>query len=119
MVQNAKTLGAYMNEQLKKTFADHPLVGEVRGVGLLAGIEFVADKAKRQRFEPKHKVGIRVSQACLAEGLIARAMPNADLLAFSPPLCITKAEVDDVIARTKRGLDKATEDFRKEGFWKG
>jgi L-2,4-diaminobutyrate transaminase len=84
----------------------------------LAGIEFVADKKKKQRFEPKHKIGIRVSQACLAEGLIARAMPNADLLAFSPPLCVTKSEIDDIIGRTKRGLDKLTDEITREGLWK-
>ncbi|MFN0044386.1 MAG: aminotransferase [Alphaproteobacteria bacterium] len=119
MVGNAKKLGAYMNEELKKNFADHPLVGEVRGKGLLAGIEFVANKKTKQRFEPKHKIGIRVSGECLAESLIARAMPNGDLLAFSPPLCITKSEVDEIIARTKRALDRAAGAFRKEGIWQG
>ncbi len=118
MVGNAKRVGAYFQEQLHKTFGNHPLVGEVRGLGLLAGIEFVADRKKKQRFEPKHKIGIRVSQACLAEGLIARAMPNADLLAFSPPLCVTKAEIDDIVARTKRGLDKLTDEITREGLWK-
>ena len=73
-----------MNEQMKKTFADHPMVGEVRGAGLLTGIEFVADKTKKIRFEPKHKIGIRVSAAWAADCLnLARRLPHGPSLATS------------------------------------
>jgi len=118
LVGNAKRVGAYFQERLSATFAGHPLVGEVRGVGLLAAVEFVADKKRKVAFEPKLRVAGRVSAAGYAEGVIARAMPNGDSLAFSPPLSITKAEADEVIARTKRATDKVTDELVRERLWK-
>jgi L-2,4-diaminobutyrate transaminase len=81
-------------------------VGEVRGVGLMAALEFVADKTEKRRFDAALKVGPRISAAALQEGLIARAMPHGDILGFSPPLVITRAEVDLLIERAKRAVDK-------------
>src|SRR5262249_25120031 len=69
---NAQRTGGYFQESLHPAFADHPLVGEVRGVGLMAAIEFVADKVAKRRFDPALKVGGRVSAAALERGLIAR-----------------------------------------------
>ncbi len=103
---NARDTGAYMQKRLHETFADHPMVGEVRGVGLLAALEFVADKGKKERFDPGRKVGPAVSAACLEEGLIARAMPQGDILGFAPPLIITRGEVDELVAMAKRAVDK-------------
>jgi 4-aminobutyrate--pyruvate transaminase len=84
-------------------FRDHPLVGDVRGVGLIAGVELVADKRRRTPFDPALKIGQRVADACHAAGLIVRAV--GDRIAFTPPLIITAAEIDDMCARFKRGLD--------------
>lgn len=67
-------------------------MGEVRGEGLLAGLEFVSDKSTRARFDENLKVGYRVSTQCLQNGLIARAMPHGDILGFAPPLILTQAE---------------------------
>jgi L-2,4-diaminobutyrate transaminase len=74
------------------------MVGEVRGEGLLAAIEFVADKASRKLFDPTLKVGPKVSAALLKRGVIGRAMPQGDILGFAPPLCLTRAEADTVVA---------------------
>ncbi len=103
---NAARVGGYFQERLHALFDDHPIVGEVRGVGLMAALEFVADKGAKQRFDAALKVGARVSAAALQEGLIARAMPHGDILGFSPPLVITRAEVDDLLGRAKRAVDK-------------
>lgn len=103
---NARDVGAYLQKRLHETFDDHPIVGEVRGVGLMAALEFVADKAKKKRFDPGKQLGSAVSAACLAEGLIARAMPQGDILGLAPPLIITRAEVDELVAMAKRGVDK-------------
>jgi len=103
---NARDVGAYFQQQLHETFDDHPLVGEARGVGLMAALEFVADKTTRERFDPAKKVGPAVSAACLEEGLIARAMPHGDILGFAPPLVISRGEVDDMVAMTKRAVDR-------------
>ena len=115
---NALRTGAHFQEKLQDAFADHPLVGEVRGVGLMGAVEFVADRERKERFASSLKVGGRVSAAALQEGLIARAMPHGDILGFSPPLVITAAEVDEMVARARRALDKVTDDLVREGEWK-
>jgi L-2,4-diaminobutyrate transaminase len=111
---NARNTGAYFQTRMHETFDHHPLVGEVRGIGLLAALEFVADKETRQRFEPVLKVGPRVSMACLENGLIARAMPHGDILGFAPPLVISKEEVDEVVERTRRAVDAVTDALMRE-----
>ena len=80
-------------------------MGEVRGVGLLAALEFVADKQKKQRFLPNQGIGAKVSAACLQEGLIARAMPHGDILGLAPPLVISRDEVDLLIGMLKRAVE--------------
>jgi len=103
---NARDVGAYLQEQMHGHFAEHPLVGEVRGMGLMCALEFVADKGKKERFDPKQGVGAKVSAACLEEGLIARAMPHGDILGMAPPLVITRAEVDEMVRMVQKALDK-------------
>jgi L-2,4-diaminobutyrate transaminase len=97
LAERARTVGAYFLTQLKQRFSELPLVGEVRGVGLLAAIEFVADRERKRRFDPAQKVGARIAKAARDRGLIARAMPHGDILGFAPPLIISTAEVDEVV----------------------
>ncbi len=94
----AKSTGAHFQVGLHKAFRDNPIVGEVRGVGMMAAVEFVADPATKKRFDPALKVGARISQACRDRGLLARAMPQADALGFSPPLVMSVKEVDEMVA---------------------
>ncbi|MBC8258405.1 MAG: aspartate aminotransferase family protein [SAR324 cluster bacterium] len=119
LTENARDTGAYFQQKFHEYFDDHPLVGEVRGVGLMGALEFVADKTKKQRFDVSWKVGPKVSAACLEQKLIARAMPNGDILGFAPPLTITKTEVDDIVQRTKIALDAVADQLSKEYSWKG
>ncbi|TIO24060.1 aspartate aminotransferase family protein [Mesorhizobium sp.] len=95
---NAREVGAFFQAQLKDKFAQMPIVGEVRGVGLMGAIEFVADRNNRKRFDPMLKVGARISKAARDRGLIARAMPHGDILGFAPPLVTTKAEAEEIVA---------------------
>ncbi|SOD91210.1 aspartate aminotransferase family protein [Caenispirillum bisanense] len=111
---NARDTGAYLQQRLHETFDGHPLVGEVRGVGLMAALEFVADREKKQRFDPAQKVGPRVSAACLANGMMARAMPHGDILGFAPPLVITRDEVDTVVATAKTAVDQVAAELARE-----
>jgi L-2,4-diaminobutyrate transaminase len=90
---------------LHEAFDDHPLVGEVRGEGLLAAIELVADKERGTLFDPSAKVGIKVAAEAGERGLIARAMPQGDILGFAPPLCISRREVDEVVGITREAVD--------------
>ncbi len=83
---------------------DHPLVGEVRGVGMLAAIEFVEDKAARRFFTPQGRVGGAVAAACLERGVIGRAMPHGDILGYAPPLTLSRAEADQIVSATRSAL---------------
>ena len=82
----------------------------MRGVGLLTGIEMVADKATRAPFDPARKVGATVDRHARAHGLITRFI--GDRIAFSPPLIITEAEMDEIAARLGRALDDAWAEVR-------
>jgi 4-aminobutyrate--pyruvate transaminase len=96
LVANAARVGAHLQASLR-SFADHPLVGEVRGVGLIAAVELVADKASKAKFDPPGKVGLYLFERAHEHGLIIRNIQ--DSIAFCPPLIITPAQVDDVMRR--------------------
>ncbi len=115
LVENSATVGAYMQEQLRAAFGDHAQVGEVRGVGLIAAVEFVQDKAKKTAFDPSHKVAVRIANKCLDHGLITRALPNSDALAFSPPLVITRDQVDACIERLSLAVQEVQDELVNDG----
>jgi 4-aminobutyrate--pyruvate transaminase len=98
----ARRLGRRMLEGLQR-FADHPLVGDVRGVGMIAGIELVKDKRTRAAYEPAGKAGKVVDRIGRENGLVLRAI--GDRIAFAPPFVISEAEIDDMVARMGRTLD--------------
>jgi len=77
----------------------------VRGVGLIAGVELMADKAARTPFPPGLGVGLRVQGGCEAAGLIVRAI--GDRIAFTPPLIIDEGEIGEMCRRFGQGLDAA------------
>ncbi|MCR9219394.1 MAG: aminotransferase [Alphaproteobacteria bacterium] len=115
LVGNAAETGAYFQRRLHETFDGQPMVGEVRGEGLLAAIEFVADPAAKRRFDPALKVGAQLAAACIGQGLIARAMPHGDILGFAPPLIVTPSDVDEIVARTKAAVDQVTDSLVRAG----
>lgn len=117
LVGNARDTGGYFQQKLRDTFADHPMVGEVRGVGLMAAVEFVEDKGSKTPFDLDLKVGPRISQAALENGVIVRPMPNQTALGFAPPLTVTREEVDDIIDRVKRAVDDVTDELVRERQW--
>ncbi len=106
LVENADEVGAHFQSRMRAALADHPLVGHVRGVGLILGIEFVADKASKRSFEGADRVAPKVSQAAYARGLLARPLPGGDIIALSPPLSITKEEVDVVAERLLEAVEE-------------
>ena len=91
----------YLQKRLRE-LNDHPLVGEVRGVGLLGAIELVKDKATRARYEGKG-VGMICRQFCFDNGLIMRAV--GDTMIIAPPLVISKTEIDELVAKARKCLD--------------
>ena len=97
LVENAGSTGAYFRAELARAVGDHRNVGEVRGDGMLAAIEFVEDRDDRSFFDPARKIGPQVAAALLERGVIGRAMPQGDILGFAPPLCLTREEADIVV----------------------
>jgi len=87
-----------------QNFADHPLVGEARGVGLIGALEIVADKSSKIPFAEDHLIGEQVVRAAQRNGLILR--PIGESVIFAPPFIISEAEIDDMFARTWRVLDE-------------
>ena len=97
-----------------KALADHPLVGEARGVGLIGGLELVKDKRTKQSFEPKMGVGAKAARFAEEEGVLSRAV-GGDNLALCPPLVIDGAEINALFDGIARALDRTEAWARKEG----
>ena len=110
---HVRSVGAVMQAELRRRFADHPLVGEVRGAGLVAAVELVADKATHKNFDAALKIGARAAKLCEANGVISRGLPG-DALAFSPPLIITEADIHDMIDRAGKAVDELAVQLRRE-----
>lgn len=104
LIDNAKTVGAYLKAELKKAVGNHRHVGDVRGEGMLAAVEFVQDRDDRVFFDPAKKVGPQIAAALAERGVIGRAMPQGDILGFAPPLCLTREEADIVVAKTAEAI---------------
>ena len=96
-----------------KTLGEHALVGEARGLGLIGGLELVADKNSKRSFAPQHGVGARAVRFAEAEGLIVRAVLG-DVLTLSPPLVISAQEIDELFDRLTRALDKTLDFVTRE-----
>lgn len=113
LMGNAARMGERMQAGLAK-FADHPLVGEVRGVGLIAAIELVADKATKKPFDPAAKVGLKAFEIGQDEGMIVRSL--GDSLAVCPPLIVTEADVDEIVRIMGVMLDRTLDWAKAEGL---
>jgi 4-aminobutyrate---pyruvate transaminase len=109
LVQNASASGERLRAGLNQ-LKDHPLVGEVRGVGLIAAVELVVDKTTKAALEPVGRLGGLVSAEMQSQGVISRNM--GDAIAFCPPLIITASEVDDLLDRFRRALDRVAIDLK-------
>ncbi|KAA0972070.1 aspartate aminotransferase family protein [Aureimonas fodinaquatilis] len=112
LIENARVSGAVLQEELAK-FRDHPLVGEVRGIGLIAVVELVADKANKTRFDPVGKAGAILFAKGHEHGVIVRAM--GDQIAFCPPLIITTDEVREMVRRFGAALEDTYAALKADG----
>ncbi len=100
---HAAAMGEIFQERLM-ALAEHPLVGDARGAGLLGAVELVADKATRAAFEPGRAVGAHCQARCQAHGLILRAL--GDTVAICPPLIIDDAQIDELFNKLETALDE-------------
>jgi L-2,4-diaminobutyrate transaminase len=118
LVGNAERTGAYMQAVLRERIADHPLVGEIRGLGLIAGIQLIADRGGRRPFDAAVKVSQQIAARCLEDGLIVRALPVGHVIALAPPLCITRGEVDRVVDGLDRAIRAVGDELSRQGVWR-
>ncbi|MCR9127005.1 MAG: aspartate aminotransferase family protein [Rhodobacteraceae bacterium] len=108
MVARAGSVGSYLNAAMRDATAGLNGVAEVRGEGLLCAVELMQDPQARQPYDPAQKIGPRIAAEMLGHGVIARAMPQGDIIGFAPPFCITEAEVDQVVDATVRAIRAVT-----------
>ncbi|MDY8108834.1 aspartate aminotransferase family protein [Fulvimarina sp. 2208YS6-2-32] len=104
LIANVREVGAHFRRALHDALAGHAHVGEVRGEGMIAAVEFVEDKDDRKFFEPGKKIGPQIAAALFERGVIGRAMPEGDILGFAPPFCLTKDDADLIVARTREAV---------------
>ena len=100
LVGNAATVGAHLLAELRAGLAGHPHVAEVRGAGLLCAVELAKDPGERIPFDPAAGVTAAAVAHMRAHGVIARAMPEGEIIGLAPPLCLTREEADQVVAAT-------------------
>jgi L-2,4-diaminobutyrate transaminase len=112
LVAQAKARGDQLADRLRTEFADHPLVGEVRGYGLLGAVEFVQSKDPLTAFDPTGRVSAAVVRRSRELGVITRALPASDTIAFSPPFVVTEAEIEEMAAKARQALDDVTAELR-------
>jgi L-2,4-diaminobutyrate transaminase len=96
LVERAARVGPYLIAGLTRVGERHACVGEVRGLGMMAGVEFVLDRTTRAEAPLPDRMAPRVSRAAMERGLLCRPMPGSDVLAFSPPLITEEADVDQI-----------------------
>jgi len=117
IIEHVRKVGPKFLQRLTR-LAEHPLIGEARGVGLIGGIEFVKDKASKAQFEAKKGVALKSTNFAQEEGLILRAL-GGDRVAFCPPLVITEAEIDELFDRYERALARTLDWVKAEGLLAG
>lgn len=104
LVSNAGEVGTYLNKAMQEALGDHPHVGEIRGEGMLCAVELLKDRDSHIFFDATEKVGPRIVAAMLGHGVIARAMPQGDIIGFAPPFSLTHAQADEIVAATKASI---------------
>ncbi|TIW67976.1 MAG: aminotransferase [Mesorhizobium sp.] len=116
VLAHAREVAPYFQARLK-SLEELPLVGEVRGMGLMACIECVADRESRNPLQLDKDVGKRIDAHCHELGLLVRPLIN--MCVMSPPLIISREQIDDMVAILREGISRTMDDLRKEGVWRG
>jgi 4-aminobutyrate--pyruvate transaminase len=102
VVEHVRKMGARLRAKFEALAEKSPIVGEVRGAGLMLGIELVADKKTRKPFDPAKQAGMTFDTIAYENGLIGRCM--GDTLGFAPPLIVTESDVDEIAALCEKSL---------------
>jgi adenosylmethionine-8-amino-7-oxononanoate aminotransferase len=116
LLEHARSISSYFQQSLK-TLEDLPLVGEVRGLGLMACIECVADRVSNNPLTLDLTVGKRIDGHCQELGLLVRPLIN--MCVMSPPLIITRPQIDDMVSILRASIERTQDELVREGLWKG
>lgn len=116
LLEHAREIGPYFQGRLRELL-DIPIVGDVRGMGLMACVECVISKDQNDSLALDYEIGNRIDKHCQSLGLMVRPMIN--MCVMSPPLIITAEQVDELVGILRQGIELAMEDVRREGIWKG
>jgi adenosylmethionine-8-amino-7-oxononanoate aminotransferase len=114
LLANVRAQGAHLSRRLKQRFGNHPFVGDVRGRGLLQGLELVADRGSKTPFDPKLKLHARVKREAMARGLMIYPMggtvdgKHGDHVLLAPPFIVDAAAIDTIVERLGEAIDAAT-----------
>lgn len=115
LLQNVLEVGPYFQQQLR-TLEENPLVGNVRGTGLMAAVEMtIQGRNEADLLEKDYAIGEMVDRHCQRLGLLVR--PFINICIISPPLIITRAQVDELVTALREGLRLTLEDLREQGIW--
>ena len=109
ILEHAAQRADYLHEQLMNALGDHPNVGEIRHIGLINGIELVADRKTKTPFPSEDRVGYQIYKRALQEGVIFR--PLGDVIYFNPPLIIKEEEIDEAVAVCKKVITETLNDY--------
>jgi adenosylmethionine-8-amino-7-oxononanoate aminotransferase len=109
LVPRVAQLGRYLLQRLR-TLEDLECVGEVRGIGLMAAVELVADRGTRAVFDPALRVGARITRHAQEAGLMLRT--RAEVVTLAPPFVITEAEIDETVAILRTAIEKTMGEIR-------
>jgi 4-aminobutyrate--pyruvate transaminase len=114
IVAQVRRVGPRMQAGIR-SYADHPLIGEARGIGLIGAVELIRDKATKHSFDPKAGVAAYLVRRAQHHGAILRNMPG-DIVAFSPPLIISEGEIDELMGCFSKALDDTWAMVKEKGL---
>ena len=114
LLANVRAQGTHLSRRLRERFGNHPFVGDVRGRGLLQGVELVADRGTKEAFDPKLKMHARVKREAMARGLMVYPMGGTvdgvrgDHVLIAPPFIVDDGAVDTIVERLGEAVDAST-----------
>jgi adenosylmethionine-8-amino-7-oxononanoate aminotransferase len=109
LCDNARKQGQRLRAGFERLAQKYPIIGDIRGKGLLQGIEFVRDPKTKERWAIDPGIGVRIGRRALAHGLLCRFDPH--WLAFGPPLCVTEEQLDEMLAILDRVIGEVLDDL--------
>lgn len=115
LLTRAERSGQLLLQELRSSCRSNPLVGDIRGAGLMVGVELVQDRNSKLSFDPTLRVAARVARKSAEKGALVRGLPTCDVIAFSPPFIITEGEISELVDRFSHALHEVADDLIREG----